>query len=522
MKFSKIKHALASALLVLPLLFSGAQAVSAADTTNAPESYDIQLHKLQFEGKMPDPLEQNTGAELDRFAGVPGLNDVEFTVTDVTDGYYALTGSASERQAAIQAEAAKYASEGKAVTTVTTANNGTEDGIADFNLKTKNSEGKYATYLIQETKSNTTVTDKDGNDTAENGGKTVTEVSAPIVLTMPLNLTAESKNGKVNLYPKNVVINSVEKDLTQAEKDSDGVDTDNNAIVGFGDDVDYSVQATIPSDVASLDTYYLLDSPDKGLDINKDSVKLTDATGADIDPTLYTVESTSATDENGVGFKLTFKNADVAAAGLNGATINVNYSAKVTTILTPGAALTNSVTTPNNTLTPVKSKTPVSTGGAKFVKEDSSNDQKLAGAEFALVKLNNDGTKLYAHKTATGFEWNDQKDGAFTATSDENGAFEFTGLQYSANEEAADKNFKTYAVEEIKAPENYTLLEAPVAFKVSKTSYGENAASMVIKDSPKGFLPSTGGMGIYLVIAAGLAVMAGAFFVLKRGRREEI
>ncbi len=512
MKLGKFKHLLASALLCLPLVFSGAQAVSAADTTE-PTSYDIQLHKLAFdEGKTPDPKIQNTGKEMNIPNSKP-LNGVEFTVTDVTDAYTALEGSSEERQTEIQSDANNFAAKGTTVDTQVTKGEGT----ADFTLNTKNTDGKYAVYLIRETKSNTST---------DNDGRTVTKTADPIVLIMPLQ-TETGNNGKVNLYPKNETKDTLSKDLTDADKAKSGVDNDGNAVngnavKGFGDTAEYQVDVTIPSDVASLNQYILTDTPDAGLDITKNSLKLTDADGKELDSSFYGVAATDATADNGAGFNLTFNNTALADAGYAGKTLKLTYSAKITKLLTPGETLNNDVTTPN-TPTPITSKTPVTTGGAKFVKVDSTDGKKLAGAVFALAKIEGKKT-LYAHKTDTGYDWTEDATDAVTATSDDNGAFEFTGLQYSETERNNDRDFVSYAVVEVTAPDNYAKLSEPQKFNVDKDSYsGDDNTIATVADSPEGFLPSTGGKGIYIVIAAGLLVMAGAFMVLKRGnRREEV
>ena len=70
------------------------------------------------------------------------------------------------------------------------------------------------------------------------------------------------------------------------------------------------------------------------------------------------------------------------------------------------------------------------------------------------------------------------------------------------------------------------MLKDPVQFTVAKDSYnGAAAVVQKVSDTKKGgFLPSTGGMGIVLFIAAGVVVMAGAAgtMIARRNRRENI
>ena len=92
-----------------------------------------------------------------------------------------------------------------------------------------------------------------------------------------------------------------------------------------------------------------------------------------------------------------------------GQTLTITYDAKVTKLLKPGETLQNNVIVPNSP-NPYQSKTPITTGGKKFIKQDSSNSsKKLGGAVFALVKTVS-GEKLYAHKTDAGYTWTKDND----------------------------------------------------------------------------------------------------------------
>ncbi|MFD1393945.1 SpaH/EbpB family LPXTG-anchored major pilin [Lacticaseibacillus jixianensis] len=538
----KLKHILASALLILPLALSAAtsaaQLVTAGTSSDeVPDSVQVNLHKVAF-SKDPDK-ETNPVKITDNYGnaytqlpdGAKPLNGVEFTAYDITSDYQALISQGTKSEDAVQ-QLQQQSVDGlpdnaqPVVHGSQTTAGGTEDlpeGLAQFNLKTKTTipdpNGKtatksvYATYVIKETKSSvgTTIT---------------TEKATPMVLVMPLynKYAGESKTdskmlSQVDLYPKNVTETSISKDLTDP--------TDNNK--SFGDSVQYKITVQVPNDIAAQNSFYVTDTPDLGLDddINSISIKDSDTTSTSsalTKGTDYTVTPTSDA-EKGAGFKITFigdaqKASDAFKAEV-GETLTITYNAKVTKAA-PVGDLNNYVGlnhTPN-----VKSNTPVITGGAKFVKEDAEDsNKKLAGAEFELAREVN-GKRQYAHQDKDGnYSWDENEANAVTTPSKDDGSFEFTGLEYSESAAKAlkvdPKNF-TYEVIETKAPAGYAKLLAPQTFTVDDNSYTNQ---ITIKDAPAGFLPHTGGMGIYLVIAAGLIVMiAGALFLKKGNRHEEV
>ena len=73
---------------------------------------------------------------------------------------------------------------------------------------------------------------------------------------------------------------------------------------------------------------------------------------------------------------------------------------------------------------------------------------------------------------------------------------------------------------ETKAPEGYAKLTAPVKFVVTQGSYAD-AQKVEIDNITKGLLPSTGGNGIYIYIAAGLVVVVLAAIGYRIAKRRE-
>ncbi|WP_054723328.1 SpaA isopeptide-forming pilin-related protein [Lacticaseibacillus nasuensis] len=193
----------------------------------------------------------------------------------------------------------------------------------------------------------------------------------------------------------------------------------------------------------------------------------------------------------------------------------MTYSATINKLLIPGGTLLTNKIKLNNQPN-ITSKTNVTTGGVKFVKQDADDSTKLLpGAEF--IVLNSDKSK-YLTKTGTDgtdakYSWADYKAGQtdFAAnvvklTSDDKGAFAITGLAYGA-----------YHLVETKAPEKYAVAQDPYDFTVTSTSYTKDDP-IVVKDAPKGLLPATGGMGIYLIILIGLALIAAGYAFLRHGK----
>lgn len=111
-----------------------------------------------------------------------------------------------------------------------------------------------------------------------------------------------------------------------------------------------------------------------------------------------------------------------------------------------------------------------------------------------------------------------------TLTSNEKGQFEIVDLQLGK-----------YNLEEIAAPEGYAVIDGVIPFEVTRTSYNKDAKGVVyegtdaVTDGADGAdaqrvnnrkltIPQTGGIGSLVFIAAGLAIMGGAFIAYKRSQ----
>ena len=180
-------------------------------------------------------------------------------------------------------------------------------------------------------------------------------------------------------------------------------------------------------------------------------------------------------------------------------------------------------------------------------KANSAEGKNLAGVKFDLYKEVAEGTTGAASTEdvkAAGLDTNKTwMKIAADLTTDENGTVEKSGLANG-----------TYYLVETKTKEGYNLLKAPVEVilniayttttkdeyvidteggktlvkhEITKTEFNEGTATSngthtEIIINKKGFtLPTTGGMGTVLFSIAGFALMAGAAFVLLKGRRKD-
>lgn len=240
--------------------------------------------------------------------------------------------------------------------------------------------------------------------------------------------------------------------------------------------------------------------------------------------------------------------------------------------------------TNNEDSTVIKPKEPkVEFHGKKFVKLDQLSDEtRLAGAEFVVRREDTPGSKTYKylvvkkaeqkiqeednvkakkklldeaivtfnklsesdkkldeHKNKvdkaqkdyndaviaarTTFDWSTDKKEAYVLVSDAQGRFEITGLS------AGD-----YELEEITAPAGYALNDKGIEFEVKNGTYqGDKSKEIKYNENDEnggfGFkvpnkkytIPQTGGIGTVIFTVAGLAIMGGAFYVMKKNNEEE-
>ena len=161
----------------------------------------------------------------------------------------------------------------------------------------------------------------------------------------------------------------------------------------------------------------------------------------------------------------------------------------------------------------------------KFTTNADGNTEALGGAQFVLSKEVN-GKTLYAIANAdnkiTGWTENAydsaETEKATIFTSPDNGKFSIIGLDSGS-----------YKLTEIKAPDGYNKLDAPIDITITYTVTGESATETVtygnngtgevqIENKAGATLPSTGGIGttIFYVIGGGLMIAAAVLLITKK------
>ena len=359
-----------------------------------------------------------------------------------------------------------------------------------------------------------------------------------------------------------ITVKNEKPDMTKQVKERDKESWKQDADYNVGDMVPYKITIDVPSNITKLKEFTLTDTP-KNLedDINSVVVKCGKATLEK--NTNYTIDKDTV---DGKGFKITFKTSTMEAYA--GKQIVVTYDAELlstavtTTEGNPNTAKleysnkilpdTDDGSNPNKPGEPgkdaIKDTATVYTFKLQINKKANSAEGKnLAGVKFDLYKEVAEGTTGAASTEdvkAAGLDTNKTwMKIAADLTTDENGTVEKSGLANG-----------TYYLVETKTKEGYNLLKAPVEVilniayttttkdeyvidteggktlvkhEITKTEFNEGTATSngthtEIIINKKGFtLPTTGGMGTVLFSIAGFALMAGAAFVLLKGRRKD-
>lgn len=148
-------------------------------------------------------------------------------------------------------------------------------------------------------------------------------------------------------------------------------------------------------------------------------------------------------------------------------------------------------------------------------KKPNENPAKDA---LALINTTQEAYNKAVLEAGNTYVWADSKEKAMTLISDAEGRFEIKGLKSGE-----------YTLEEIKAPKGYAKIDG-VSFIVNSTSYSAedeikynptdsaNTAKQIV--NKKVTIPQTGGIGTIIFTVAGLALMLGAAYAIKKNREE--
>ncbi|HFU4088060.1 TPA: SpaH/EbpB family LPXTG-anchored major pilin [Streptococcus suis] len=514
--------------------------VVSADETTAT----VTIHKLK---NKTGPI-VNTGNVLDGYTASDFLDGITYNVYDVTAAYHAKYNevyTSTDAQAAdntardyVQGtaghapkfEGTSYVATLKGTQTTATAEAATElvpKGAATFTLP-KKSGGKNAVYVFVEQP-------KTGITKAENN----------LVLSFPVyELNSDSSYTDkeltdIHLYPKNTTetITPV-KDITTKNSDGAVPVEHNNYNVGY--EIGFKLSTQIPANIGikevdgvtpHYNTFGLIDTHDTTLTFNTagtHELKVAGTTtvlteGEEADYTIVVGEPAPAVGKATFKVKLTQKGINkLATHGRE--TLEFTYTMKLNANAKIDEANVNKITVEygrnkdgfNDVVTTPGNEKEVYTGGYRFIKTDVSTNKPLAGAEFVVRDADPDPTDadapapkyLKIDADTKEISWVDTYGEATKFTTEAEGIVDIKGLTYG-----------TYYLEETQAPTDYVKLSERIAFDVKFKSYETTTTTPGnVANTPKGFLPQTGGAGIILFVALGAAMvgLAGVYFTSRR------
>lgn len=513
--------------------------VVSADETTAT----VTIHKL----KNKTGSIVNTGSVLSGYDASDFLDGITYNVYDVTAAYHTKYDQEYTSTTAQAADVAARAHvQGKAghaptfsgATLVGEPKVTANGGAATFTLP-KKSGGKNAVYVFVEQ--------------PKTGIKAAAEnlvLSFPVYQLNGDGTYTDIELTNIHLYPKNTTddIKPV-KEITTLKPDAAGRNNYN-----IGQDIGFKLSTLIPANIGikevdgvtpHYNTFGLIDTHDTTLTFNPDghelkvagtSIVLTES--KENAPADYTIEVGEGQD----AFKVELTQAGInKLAEQGGKILEFTYTMKLNEFAIIDGPNVNQVTveygrkifdsignvifddvveTPGNA-------TEVYTGGYRFIKTDVSTNKPLADAEFVVRDAATEGQYLKIDADSK-ISWVGTYGEATKFTTGDDGIVDIKGLTYG-----------NYYLEETKAPTDYVKLPARIKFTVefgshsSRTTYEFIPLSQFdesdsdtptefkehnVPNTPKGFLPSTGGAGIILFVALGVAMvgLAGVYFVSRR------
>lgn len=478
-----VKRYFLSFLAALSIVLLAFGAVKAFAQDNAPgenDTYDVVLTKVKL-------------SDLTGWPKQTGVNNEDYTgqKLNVTDYF----GSGAKTLANVWFDVYKDTPTGTPVAGAATGADGT---VTFTGLKA----GKY--YIV-ENKAKSTLT---SDEQLANSAAVPVEINLPVFKATGGWYTTGTD--AVHVYPKNTVDKpSIDKVVSEDAKHD-------TALVG--ETKTFKVTSTMPEGIKDYKALKFTDKFSAGLTYTGNLVVKNGAT--DVDPSNYSTTGTDPVGTKGAAISIAFKEDYIKTLNPKDV-ITITYDAVINEEAVMGAANPNDVkltygTNPDSTKEVKPNETPeLHTGGAKFEKIDKATSAKLAGAKFVVT--NEAGDKYLKQTAASGTtpaknEWVANKADATVFTSAADGTFEVKGLPYGVKGNDNATGETKYKLVEVEAPTGYALLQQPVEFTISSTTYTGGINQV---NNNKVTIPQTGGIGSALVIAAGVLVV-GLGFIAKR------
>ena len=408
---------------------------------NSDNEVNLVIHKLLLGDShtSSELIIENDGSihpdGLELLQNQVGLNEVEFSIYDVTDDFYELRASGKTVEES-QSLLSQLKEDRELVVKGITKTIDSEDGILSVTVP-KKQQGKDAVYLIKET----------------NRPSNVKENSLPVVVVLPMSGDEEQELESIHLYIKNdretPDVPTLEKSIEKKEES-----------YSYGEVITYNIQTTIPQDILQYESYELEDEADpalwlvdKGSKEETIKVSLKGATQTD----YYDI-----TELRDHGFTIQF---DPQKLGdFVGETISITYEMELrgNQANSNQGEFVNIVELTADNRFKLKDKEKIETGGYHFVKVDmNQSSKKLADAKF--VVMNKEKYYLKENKEKQKI-WVKDKTQATEFISNEQGELVVSGLRYG-----------DYSLIETQAPTGYILNQQPVSFEVTKDSLQETS-----------------------------------------------
>ncbi|MHC5248885.1 SpaH/EbpB family LPXTG-anchored major pilin [Enterococcus sp. LJL90] len=537
-KARKIFGWVATLMLLIPLLFGGMAIRGQAEDNvvnggpgggegSGTNKVTITLNKFAFDNVLPEE-KQNDG-DTNPHQGGTALSGVEFTMYDVTTEYNKLLAAKkNDAEATIkemQENWSKYI-DGNKGTSITTD----KEGKAKFSNIDMIKNNKYKVLMFVETDSPYDIVDG----------------AVPMIVGFPVYKSGTNDiDTDIQLFPKNLKYTPTKNILNNQNPHT----VDGYQVLDFeiGEKVEYEITSPIPMNIykngsLKISEYKITDTMNNtGLELDAGSIKVMAGETLLVKDQDYEIGQ----DRDGLTWTLKLKltkrylgqdkpNTDLInkledAAPKN---LTVTYSMKLTETTVIDHLYENTAQieikgTGKDSKPYEKKVSPdelVATGGYNFKKVDATTkDMLLEGAKFYLMnsygqyaqfkdKRNNSLTEYNANNAAD-INWIENDAGA-TAIVSTDKVFGISGLAYG-----------DYKLVEFEAPTGYALPaeeQAKPSFEVRYMTFTstKTKGSKEILNVKRGFLPATGGMGILLFLAAGSAMMSGAYVWYRKSKNQ--
>lgn len=300
-----------------------------------------------------------------------------------------------------------------------------------------------------------------------------------------------------------------------------------NGTFDVGETIKYKVEVPIADNVGEYIKYEYTDVPETGLTIDTNTIKVKAGDTDLVAGTDYTLTN------EGNGYKINFimgagsVTDKVKAAA--GKTFTVTYDAKINSDAIKKVDNTVNLTYSNGGKDRYDTDTKtVKTYGAKFIKEDGGRfdiglgdaDNKLAGAKFAVARINN-GAAEWLYEENGDYVWKATKDVSATSklkvlTSGADGSFEINGLKED-----------TYYLDELEAPEDYEL-PAENSYGIRETKEftpayqgGDIQLTITVTNKRNPDLPMTGSERLLIFTTIGIVIAGCGYIVIRRRRKAD-